>query len=381
MIIIAAITAVIYRQKSVGTRLFPLTVLGTGEVVYPQFAYPYRPQFIAPWLDALLAAAVPVVVILLAQVRVRSFWDANNGIVGLVYALLASSCFQVFMKWVVGGLRPHFYDACQPDPSLTSGIPAAPATAMSPASVPGPVSQFDNNASSRRVLNLNPVWDLKLRNGGEIGLGYQHYMYTTEICRGSAESVRNALQSFPSGHATTIFAGMVFLSLYLNAKLKVFADHHAPLWKLVALWLPVLGACLVAGSLTVDHSHNWYDIVAGAAIGTAFAVSAYRMVYAAVWDWRFNHIPLNRSAAFVPGYPVSGLGRCDDCEGADAVFTKQAGWGTAIPGPRQCQGGREKSPAQIRDRNGDGFSGRNGQNVAYPQCTAHIPCVRGDEMV
>lgn len=303
-------------------------MLGTGEVVYPQFAYPYRPQIFAPWLDAFLAAAIPIVAILLAQIRIRSFWDVNNGIIGLIYALLASSTFQVFIKWIVGGLRPHFYDVCQPDPSLASQ------------------SQFNATGSN--------------------GVGYHNYMFTAEICTGPADSVQNALESFPSGHATTIFAGMVFLYLYLNAKLKVFSNYHPAMWKLVVLYLPLLGACLIAGTLTIDRSHNWYDIVAGAIIGAVFAFSAYRMVYAAIWDYRMNHIPLNRSSSFIWG---------ESCEGSDMVFTKKAGWGAG-----SLRNGGERLP--IHNRNNNSFAdGHGSPAIPHPRKTARSPNDGGDDIV
>lgn len=47
------------------------------------------------------------------------------------------------------------------------------------------------------------------------------------------------------------------------------------------------------------------------------AFSAYRMTYAAIWDWRFNHIPLHRGVPFDFGSP----------ELSDAVFTRRVGWG------------------------------------------------------
>lgn len=91
------------------------------------------------------------------------------------------------------------------------------------------------------------------------------------------------------------------------------------MWKLIATYAPILGATLIAGALTIDEYHNWYDCVAGAIIGTVMAFSAYRMVYASIWDWRTNHIPLNRATSF----PGSGAGA--DLE--HAVFTRKAGWG------------------------------------------------------
>ena len=49
------------------------------------------------------------------------------------------------------------------------------------------------------------------------------------------------------------------------------------------------------------------------------AFSAYRMVYASVWDFRFNHIPLTRHTPF--GYGAGDMGF------ANAVWTRKAGWG------------------------------------------------------
>ena len=129
----------------------------------------------------------------------------------------------------------------------------------------------------------------------------------------------------PSGHTTAAFAGFVYLYLYLNAKLKVFSNYHPALWKLIAIYAPILGACLIGGALSIDEFHNWYDILAGAIIGTVFAFSAYRMMYASIWDFRFNHIPLTRNQPFTYGAGGSFGGFSGF---HDVVFTRRAGWGT-----------------------------------------------------
>lgn len=209
------------------------------------------------------------------QIRVRSFWDVNNGILGVLYALITAAVFQVFLKWLIGGLRPHFLAVCKPD-----------------------------------VTRIRDQYD---------GTGYNQIYFTPDICTGDRNTIDDSLESFPSGHTTAAFAGFVYLYLYLNAKLKVFANYHPAMWKLVVIYAPILGAVLIGGALTIDEFHNWYDIFAGAVIGTMFAFSSYRMTYAAVWDWRYNHIPLNRGAPFDFASP----------ELADAVFTRRAGWGAA----------------------------------------------------
>lgn len=51
-------------------------------------------------------------------------------------------------------------------------------------------------------------------------------MYDRKICTGDEKEINDSLESFPSGHTTAAFAGFIFLYLYLNAKLKVFANYH-----------------------------------------------------------------------------------------------------------------------------------------------------------
>ena len=92
------------------------------------------------------------------------------------------------------------------------------------------------------------------------------------------------------------------------------------MWKLLLTYAPLLGACLIGGALTIDEFHNWYDCFAGAVIGTVMAFSAYRMVYASVWDFRFNHIPLTRNAPFT--YGPGAFGGFET-----ALWTRKAGWG------------------------------------------------------
>jgi membrane-associated phospholipid phosphatase len=171
---------------------------------------------------------------------------------GLTFAILSGSVFQVIIKWLIGGLRPHFFAVCKP--------------------------------------NINAT------NVGS-GQGFDGLLFNRSICTGDDKDINDALESMPSGHATAAFAGLVYCSLYLNGKLKIFANYRPQYWKFVLFYAPLLGAVLIAASLTIDHYHHWYDILAGAIIGTMFAFGSYRFQYASVWDYRFNHIPLPRIEA------------------------------------------------------------------------------------
>ena len=83
-----------------------------GNIVYPEFAYPLRKEIVPIWAAALLAALVPIFFILVMQIRIRSFWDVNNAILGLLYSLITAALFQVVLKCLIGGLRPHFLAVC-----------------------------------------------------------------------------------------------------------------------------------------------------------------------------------------------------------------------------------------------------------------------------
>jgi membrane-associated phospholipid phosphatase len=62
--------------------------------------------------------------------------------------------------------------------------------------------------------------------------------------------------SFPSGHTTTAFAMFILVSAYLPSR-----------WRAV----PVAGAVIVAAARLYYGEHNFLDVLAGAAMGTAFA--------------------------------------------------------------------------------------------------------------
>lgn len=121
--------------------------------------------------------------------------------------LITAAVFQVFIKWLIGGLRPHFLAVCKPN------IPE------------GTVS----------------------------GTGFANLMYDRTICTGDKAEINDALESMPSGHSTAAWAGLFYLALYINAQLKVMSAHNPAYWKMILFFAPILGACLISGSLTIDE--------------------------------------------------------------------------------------------------------------------------------
>lgn len=72
------------------------------------------------------------------------------------------------------------------------------------------------------------------------------------ICQNRPKIIKNALQSYPSGHTGTAFTVMIFMSLYLNAKLKAFADFNTSFCKILLVMAPVIAAVFVSGTLLID---------------------------------------------------------------------------------------------------------------------------------
>ncbi|KAF8709219.1 Acid phosphatase-like protein, partial [Rhizoctonia solani] len=272
VICVGALALGLNSADNASTRQFPIIFREDGDVVYPTFSYPRRKSIIPIWLDALLAILIPTLFFIIAQIRVRSFYDFNTAFWGVIWAIASTTLFQVFIKTLIGGFRPHFLSVCNPDLSRIGS-----------------------------------------------GTGFQGIMYDISICSPDANKahLRDATKSFPSGHTTAAAAGYVYLSLYFNAKMKIFSNERPHFYKLLVFLAPLLGACLIGGVLTVDNSHHWYDVIAGAIIGTIGALSAFRMSYASIWDYRFNHIPLPR-----PKSAWSPFGTHDGYASGSAINTE-----------------------------------------------------------
>ncbi|KAK4238202.1 lipid phosphate phosphatase 1 [Achaetomium macrosporum] len=349
MAILGAAALGIYSAPYAGTRNFPITFTESGDIVYPEFAYPNRGWIISPSLSGVISAVIPICIILLAQLRIRSFWDCNNAILGLLYSLILGALFQAILKTLIGGFRPIFLDVCQPDISL---------------------------ARTHNATGLN-------------GVGFHQIMFTTEVCTNpDKQALKNAMTSFPSGHSTSAFAGYVFLFLWMNAKLKVWANFRASFYWLALLLAPILGATLMAACLTVDQAHNWYDIVAGSAIGTATAFMAYRVCYAAVWDWRYNHIPLRRDRVF--DYAAAAALTPEVME--RALWVRKLGWGrkrrvgrrAGVVRGKERVGSNASSAANARTNGSTGMevpqAAARGQDLRHPDYAHHYDG-RGSYMV
>lgn len=245
----AAVWVVPYNHN----RLFPITFYqGSGDIVWPEVAFPYVEPIFDSTVAGILCTAIPLLSMLIAQIWIRSFLDFANGSLGLVYALVTGTLFQVVLKKVIGGLRPHFLAVCEP------------------------------------VL---PPLD------GSSGVGYQGIMFTIDqVCTGDKSKINNAIESFPSGHSNIAWAGLGYLSIYLWAHLGIrsLSRRRPSFWRMLMVIAPVFFATYIASTLALGYHHHGYDIIFGSLIGITMAVFGYRMVFASVLNPRWNTVPLIR---------------------------------------------------------------------------------------
>lgn len=239
-------------------RFFPVTFTASGDIVYPDLAYPREPAIFSSGAAGAMCALVPIVCILLCQIhpRIRSFDDVSTAILGLAFSLVTGTFLQVVIKKSIGGFRPHFLSVCRPV------IPAG--------------------------------------DGAVKGAGFQSIMYRSNICTGDPAKIQNAMESFPSGHAEIAFAGYLYLSIYLNAHLRVFSlsatsvTRRASYWKMLAVIAPILLGTYLASTLVLGHHHHAYDVIFGALIGSLTALLGYKMVFVSLWDGTTNCVPLRK---------------------------------------------------------------------------------------
>jgi len=84
-------------------------------------------------------------------------------------------------------------------------------------------------------------------------------------------------EAFPSGHASTSFVTMIYLSLYLSGKWKVFCQHQhgTVLGKAAICALPMVIAAFIAISRVIDYHHSIADVIAGSILGFSVGIMAY----------------------------------------------------------------------------------------------------------
>lgn len=205
---------------------------------------PYKEQTISEGLLAGVGFALIVVTVLTVEV-VRDKRGKNVGEKFLCASLIpgwvwesyttigiftfGAACQQLLVnsaKYVIGRLRPHFFDLCRPNPAAGSDI--------------SPTSYIQDYSCTNPMADLARQTDMKL--------------------------------SFPSAHASFAMYTAVFFIFYLQVKCKW---RGSKLLRHGVQFAAATGAWYVGLSRVVDHMHHWGDVAVGFVVGAVFGAIVF----------------------------------------------------------------------------------------------------------
>ena len=173
-----------------------------------------------------------------AATLTRKIWDAYAGMLALLGSMATQLMVTCILKNICGLPRPDVLDRCQLIPEISE--------------------------------------DLKLVTV-EACENYSRE-YTTSMA-----ILQEGFRSFPSGHLSTIFCGMVITSLNIAAKLQVF-DKRGISFKVLLALLPLMVACFVSCTRISDNRHFLRDVIGGSLIGATIGVWFYLQYFPSVFN-------------------------------------------------------------------------------------------------
>ncbi|XP_054431321.1 phospholipid phosphatase 1 isoform X3 [Pteronotus mesoamericanus] len=219
----------------------PMAVLNLGQI-YPfqrgffcndnSIQYPFHDSTVTSAILTVVGLGLPIFSMVVGEAvsvycnLLHSNSFIRNNYVATIYKAIgtflfgaaASQSLTDIAKYSIGRLRPHFLDVCDPDWSKI-------------------------NCSEGYIENY--------------------------VCRGNEQKVKEGRLSFYSGHSSFSMYSLLFVALYLQARMK--AD-----W--ARLLRPTLQFGLVATSVYVglsrvsDYKHHWSDVLTGLIQGALVAV-------------------------------------------------------------------------------------------------------------
>ncbi|XP_029119267.1 lipid phosphate phosphatase 2 isoform X2 [Elaeis guineensis] len=201
-----------------------------GKDMMIDLKYPLKSNTVPFWAVPVIGIVLPCAVIIGIYFKRRDVYDFHHAILGLLYSVLVTGVITDAIKDAVGRPRPDFFWRCFPDGQEV----------------------YDN-------------------------------VTTNVICHGEKSVIKEGHKSFPSGHSSWSFAGLGFLAWYLSGKIQVF-DRRGHIAKLCIVFLPLLGASLVAISRVDDYWHHWQDVFAGGILGFIVASVCYLQFFPPPYD-------------------------------------------------------------------------------------------------
>ncbi|KAH9967247.1 phosphatidic acid phosphatase type 2/haloperoxidase [Russula dissimulans] len=192
----------------------------------PLIQHPYKPEQISSYANDLIAGAVPAVLASLVGGYRGSVHEIHHGLLAEISGSALSQLITDALKNRVGRLRPDFLSRCQ--------------------------------------------WDAS-----------QH------VCTGDTEVILDGRKSFPSGHASSASAGMIFLTLFLAGKTAALCFNITPrgsflrsrLGRLGLVLSPLFFSTWVAITRIEDYRHHKEDVIVGTLIGIFSGTICYLLYW------------------------------------------------------------------------------------------------------
>jgi len=226
-------------------------------------AYPYaKKETINNWMLWLLSLVLPIVVIMLVWVKKRDHRETYYAMLGLFLSSLLAYFICHFVKNIVGRLRPDFLDRCNPNLSRIS-------------------SDF----------TIAKLYDISICGA------------STEV---ELDILRAGSQSFFSGHASTAFAGLGFLSFYLSYVLRL-PKRPGSVYKVWIVLLPHMIALFIGLSRISDYRHHWEDVLVGLIAGLLCAYFSY-ILYFPISEVKSNIEDLSPTGSILSRYSSFNAG-------------------------------------------------------------------------
>ncbi|KAL1747844.1 phosphatidic acid phosphatase type 2/haloperoxidase [Schizophyllum fasciatum] len=174
----------------------------------------------------------------LVGIKRRSLMDIHHGALALAASRGWTASVTEFVKHLVGRLRPDFLYRCQ--------------------------------------------WDA-----------------ATASCTGKLATIEEGRKSFPSGHSSTAFSGMMLLTLWIAGQTGAWCfSGSAPasivpsrMLRFLLAMIPLIWATWVAISRLEDYRHHKEDVIVGSLLGAGFATISYLMYWPSPFRYEGTHLP------------------------------------------------------------------------------------------
>jgi phosphatidate phosphatase len=220
-----------------------------------EISYPYKPDTVEIWVVGVYGVIAPCLFIILVELKNSKIFikysdpRSKKLKIYFIYVFHALSLFALGIaltlliteigKRFVGRLRPHFLAVCTPD--YTTIV-------------------------CTRATQTGNVYN-SIFTGGS-------------FCTGDAKKVKEARLSFPSGHSSFSCYCMLFLIIYLEARMHLL--------KLRFIKPLIQGAAFIAAYITCvsrisDYHHRYSDVIVGACIGIAIAFFITLVIGRVLW--------------------------------------------------------------------------------------------------